>query len=205
MPYELRYTDLQLRPIQQAILARRAVWLATERYRPVCKCRPLLLRKRMAPRRQEYRQLSLSELERQYLHKRIADEQAELERWEMQDGLKIVLSMGREYPPLPKTLFAVSAAAFIVACVAGWAAIPTSQARVVEAATLELLGHLSPHPRSLSRARRFVGAFTERSRTRGHRTATGPIPVMISRAGRWPWRTNCRCHPRSAAKRWHAP
>jgi hypothetical protein len=30
--------------------------LATERYRPVCKCRPLLLRKRMAPRRQEYRQ-----------------------------------------------------------------------------------------------------------------------------------------------------
>ena len=34
-----------------------------------------------------------------------------------------------------KTLFAVSAAAFIVACVAGWAAIPTSQARVAEAAT----------------------------------------------------------------------
>ena len=29
---------------------------------------------------------SLSELERQYLHKRIADEQAELERWEMQSS-----------------------------------------------------------------------------------------------------------------------
>jgi hypothetical protein len=36
-----------------------------------------------------------------------------------------------------KTLFAVSAAAFIVACVAGWAAIPTSQARVAPAATLD--------------------------------------------------------------------
>ena len=36
---------------------------------------------------------------------------------------------------MAKTLFAVSAAAFIVACVAGWAAIPTSQARVAEAAT----------------------------------------------------------------------
>ncbi len=34
-----------------------------------------------------------------------------------------------------KTLFAVSAAAFIVACVAGWAAIPTSQARVAPAAS----------------------------------------------------------------------
>jgi hypothetical protein len=33
---------------------------------------------------------------------------------------------------MAKTLFAVSAAAFIVACVAGWAAIPTSQARVAE-------------------------------------------------------------------------
>ncbi len=34
-----------------------------------------------------------------------------------------------------KTLFAVSAAVFIVACVAGWAAIPTSQARVAPAAS----------------------------------------------------------------------
>ena len=34
-----------------------------------------------------------------------------------------------------KTFFAVSAAAFIVACVAGSAAIPTSQARVAEPAT----------------------------------------------------------------------
>jgi hypothetical protein len=35
-----------------------------------------------------------------------------------------------------KTLFAVSAAAFIVACVAGWAAIPTtSQARIAPAAS----------------------------------------------------------------------
>jgi hypothetical protein len=37
-----------------------------------------------------------------------------------------------------KTLFAVSAAVFIVACVAGWAAIPTSQARVAEAATVQV-------------------------------------------------------------------
>ena len=29
---------------------------------------------------------SLSDLKRQYLHKRIADEQAELERWEMQSS-----------------------------------------------------------------------------------------------------------------------
>src|ERR1700740_3480908 len=29
-----------------------------------------------------------------------------------------------------------------------------------------------------------------RSRTRGQRTATGPMPVMISRAGRCPWRTS---------------
>jgi hypothetical protein len=36
------------------------------------------------------------------------------------------------------TLFAVSAAAFIVACVAGWTAIPTSQARVPEAATVQV-------------------------------------------------------------------
>src|ERR1700756_2171753 len=33
-----------------------------------------------------------------------------------------------------------------------------------------------------------------RSRTRGWRTATGPMPVMISRSGRWPWRTT-RCWP----------
>ena len=38
---------------------------------------------------------------------------------------------------MAKTLFAVTAAAFTVACVAGWAAIPTSQARVAEAATLD--------------------------------------------------------------------
>ncbi len=39
---------------------------------------------------------------------------------------------------MAKTLFAVAAAAFIVACVAGWAAIPTSQARVAEAATVQV-------------------------------------------------------------------
>jgi hypothetical protein len=39
---------------------------------------------------------------------------------------------------MAKILFAVSAAAFIVACIAGLAAaIPTSQARVAEAATLD--------------------------------------------------------------------
>src|SRR3984893_5737088 len=31
-----------------------------------------------------------------------------------------------------------------------------------------------------------------RSRTRGHRTATAPMPVMISRSGRCPWRTSRR-------------
>ena len=31
-----------------------------------------------------------------------------------------------------------------------------------------------------------------RSRTRGQRTATGPMLVMISRSGRWPWRTRRR-------------
>jgi hypothetical protein len=36
-----------------------------------------------------------------------------------------------------KTFFAIGAAGFIVASVAGWAAIPTSQARVAEAATLD--------------------------------------------------------------------
>ena len=39
---------------------------------------------------------------------------------------------------MAKTLFAVTAAAFTVACVAGWAAIPTSQARVAEAATVQV-------------------------------------------------------------------
>ena len=39
---------------------------------------------------------------------------------------------------MAKTLFTVSAAAFIVACVAGWAAIPTSQARVPEATTVQV-------------------------------------------------------------------
>src|SRR5208282_1251493 len=34
--------------------------------------------------------------------------------------------------------------------------------------------------------------LASRSRTRGHRTATGPMPVMISRSGRWPWRTSRR-------------
>src|SRR6516225_2921110 len=37
-------------------------------------------------------------------------------------------------------------------------------------------------------------SVASRSRTRGWRTATGPIPVMISRSGRWPWRTT-RCWP----------
>ena len=36
-----------------------------------------------------------------------------------------------------KTFFAIRAAGFIVASVAGWAAIPTSQARVADAATLD--------------------------------------------------------------------
>ena len=35
-------------------------------------------------------------------------------------------------------LFAASTAALIVACVAGWAAIPTSQARVVQAASVQV-------------------------------------------------------------------
>src|SRR6202040_2764693 len=38
-----------------------------------------------------------------------------------------------------------------------------------------------------------------RSRTRGWRTATGPMPVMISRSGRWPWRTT-RCWPVSVLR-----
>jgi hypothetical protein len=36
-----------------------------------------------------------------------------------------------------KTFFAIGAAGFIVASVAGWAAIPTSQARIADAATLD--------------------------------------------------------------------
>ena len=36
-----------------------------------------------------------------------------------------------------KTFFAIGAAGLIVASVAGWAAIPTSQARVADAATLD--------------------------------------------------------------------
>src|SRR5882724_764027 len=39
-----------------------------------------------------------------------------------------------------------------------------------------------------------VPSVASRSRTRGWRTATGPMPVMISRSGRWPWRTT-RCWP----------
>jgi hypothetical protein len=35
-----------------------------------------------------------------------------------------------------------------------------------------------------------------RSRTRGQRTPTGPMPVMISRSGKWPWRTS-RLRPSS--------
>src|SRR6202023_3995259 len=38
-----------------------------------------------------------------------------------------------------------------------------------------------------------------RSRTRGARTPTGPMPVMISRSGKCPWRTN-RCWPSSVKK-----
>src|SRR5271165_2024729 len=37
-------------------------------------------------------------------------------------------------------------------------------------------------------------SVASRSRTRGWRTATGPIPVMTARSGRWPWRTT-RCWP----------
>src|ERR1700731_2571057 len=39
-----------------------------------------------------------------------------------------------------------------------------------------------------------------RSRTRGARTPTGPIPVMISRSGKCPWRTTL-CWPSSVKKR----
>jgi hypothetical protein len=37
-----------------------------------------------------------------------------------------------------------------------------------------------------------LGPSPPRSRTRGQRTATGPMLVMISRLGRCPWRTNRR-------------
>src|SRR6516225_4816347 len=42
-------------------------------------------------------------------------------------------------------------------------------------------------------------SLASRSRTRGWRTATGPMPVMISRSGRWPWRTT-RCWPVSVLR-----
>src|SRR5947208_995196 len=42
-------------------------------------------------------------------------------------------------------------------------------------------------------------SVASRSRTHGWRTATGPMPVMISRSGRWPWRTT-RCWPVSVLR-----
>ena len=42
-------------------------------------------------------------------------------------------------------------------------------------------------------------SVASRSRTRGWRTTTGPMPVMISRSGRWPWRTT-RCWPVSVLR-----
>src|SRR5438445_10222108 len=42
-------------------------------------------------------------------------------------------------------------------------------------------------------------SVASRSRTRGWRTATGPMPVMFSRSGRWPWRTT-RCWPVSVLR-----
>jgi hypothetical protein len=42
---------------------------------------------------------------------------------------------GRDFS---KTFFAIGAAGFIVASVVGWAAIPTSQARVAEPATIQV-------------------------------------------------------------------
>ena len=41
-----------------------------------------------------------------------------------------------------------------------------------------------------------------RSRTRGARTATGPMPVMISRSGRWPWRATRRRPSSVRASEW---
>jgi hypothetical protein len=43
--------------------------------------------------------LSLSDLERQYLHQRIADEQAELERWELQAPTSAQESKGGQSRP----------------------------------------------------------------------------------------------------------
>ena len=40
--------------------------------------------------------------------------------------------------------------------------------------------------------KRSAWSAGRRSRTRGCRTSTGPIPVVIVRAGRWPLRTICR-------------
>src|SRR5262252_4097157 len=42
-------------------------------------------------------------------------------------------------------------------------------------------------------------SVASRSRTRGWRMATGPMPVMTSRSGRWPWRTT-RCWPVSVLR-----
>src|SRR5215467_708513 len=42
-------------------------------------------------------------------------------------------------------------------------------------------------------------SVASRSRTRCWRTATRPMPVMISRSGRWPWRTT-RCWPVSVLR-----
>src|SRR6202008_1745363 len=42
-------------------------------------------------------------------------------------------------------------------------------------------------------------SVASRSRTRGWRTTTGPMPVMISGCGRWPWRTT-RCWPVSVLR-----
>ena len=69
------------RPIERTILRPSRVTMMTD----------FLTAKIRSHRRniQRYSRLlatSLSELERQYLHKRIADEQAELERWEMQSS-----------------------------------------------------------------------------------------------------------------------
>jgi hypothetical protein len=50
---------------------------------------------------------------------------------------------------MAKTLFAVSTATFIVACVAGWPAIPTTQARVAETVqvdTFQMMTSAKPMP-----------------------------------------------------------
>src|SRR5712691_5200547 len=41
-----------------------------------------------------------------------------------------------------------------------------------------------------------------RSRTRGQRMATGPMPVLISRSGRWPWRTSRWWPPSVSLSAW---